>query len=118
MGADVSVRQDGEFTQPVRAPGPARSCGFIFNPSIVLWQCSAAHEEVRFDFSRPVSKTSVNDTCQLDPGDNSVIACPGSHGAFTSDGFSIDHPCPGTTFTAQTTFAPGDVQTFPEKACS
>jgi hypothetical protein len=118
MGIDVAVRQDGQFTESVRAVGPARSCGFIFNPSIVLWQCSLAHGEVRFDFSRTVAKTSQNDTCQLDAIDPSVIVCPGSHGAFTSDAFTIDDPCAGTTLRARVAFAPGDVQEFPEKACS
>jgi hypothetical protein len=116
MGVEVSARQDGQFTPPAQAPGPDRSCGFIFNPVIVLWQCSAAHDSVRFDFNRPVQKTSVDDPCLADPGDNSVINCPGRP-AFSSEAFSIDDPCPGTTFVAQTTFAPGDVQAFPEKAC-
>ena len=116
MGADVSVRQDGQLTPPAKAPGPDRACGFVFNPSIVLWQCSTAHDSIRFDFNRAVQKMSLNDSCIADPADNSVIACPGRP-AFTSGSFTIDDPCPGTTLVAQTTFAPGDVQAFPEKAC-
>lgn len=124
MGMQVSARQDGQFTRPFQLPGPARSCGFSFAPSgathLVLWECSDPHGAVRFDFNVGVQKPSQSDGCPVDGADPSVVNCSGNYSPFSTQGFTVTFAsgtCAEARFTAQTTFAPGDLQTFPEKAC-
>jgi hypothetical protein len=124
MGMQVRARQDGQFHGPAQLAGPARSCGFSFNRSgashLVLWECSEAHSSIRFDFNVGVQKQDTGTDCQVDSSDSSVVNCSGPYEAFKGDGFTVNFAsgtCDDARFTAQATFAPGDVQTFPEKAC-